>query len=155
MSEGKKREYLRKTCKAKVEEFVKRAVEINTDKADYHYYNKIKDIILFGSLINTDRPKVHDIDLLVIYDYEHGLLEKFHKEHYGRFNDWFVDCDSERELRIMYLKNKCGIFSVHGVSCRNGQFRDDDEEYLIATSDKHIYLMKDYVEVPGFMELIP
>ena len=41
---------------------------INNGNADYKYYNRVKDVILFGSFINTDKDKIHDIDLYVIWD---------------------------------------------------------------------------------------
>ena len=149
MSEGKKVEYRRDNCREKVKGLLKRAEEINTGKADYNYYNRIKEMILFGSLVNTNKDKVHDIDILVVWDSNCELRMKFHYEHPKIFKDMIYDYFSEWYLTKRYLKGGSKVFSIHSnVEESNGIFD-------IARSDKHIILMSDYKALPENIDLIP
>ncbi len=139
MSETKARLYNRSTCMNSLKGFVNRAMDINNDKADYKYNNKVKDVILFGSLVNTDNEKVHDIDLFVDMGDDKDKSEKFLKDNYTAIHqkfsgDWLVMLYSEDILRVRYMKNRKGYFSIHSDKC----------DMPAVTRDKYIYLIKDY-----------
>lgn len=138
MSESKKKLYKRETCMQAVKELIVRAEEINADKADYHYYNKLKDVILFGSLVNTNNDKVHDIDIAAIQDNIPVQMHQFHLEHPSLISDWFWDECSEWFCQRKYLKNGRKMFSIHSNVMEGKEIKD------IATSDKHIYLVRDH-----------
>ena len=116
MAEGKKREYLRATCEKKIVEFVERAYLINAGKADYRYYNRVQDIILFGSMVNTEKDTVHDIDLCVRSTDDRKLMQRFYEENavaaHTKFADIVNALFAEWFLTKRYLKGRCGIFSV-------------------------------------------
>lgn len=149
MSEGKKAEFRRDTCKEKLKGFLQRAVDINTGKADYKYYNRIKEIVLFGSLVNTDKEKVHDIDLLVIWDDDRELGERFHEEHPYIFRDWLKDMFSEWYSAEKYLRGGAKVFSIHSNVVEGKRIYD------IVNSDKHIILASDHNVIFANLALIP
>lgn len=138
MSESKKVLYKREVCEGAIKGLCERALDINNDKADYKYYNHIKDIILFGSLVNTDKDKVHDVDIAVFFENDREKMQKFHKEHLGILSDFISDMFSETILQERYLKGGKKVFSIHS------NVHEREELRSIATSDRHIYLMKDY-----------
>lgn len=149
MSESKKVEYRRDRCKEKIRSLLQRAEEINTGKADYNYYNKIKDIILFGSLVNTDKERVHDIDILVVWEDNRDKMMQFYLEHPNMFGDYIKDMFAEWFLTERYLRNGSRAFSIHT------SIIEDDGIIGIAKSDAHVVLMSDYKVVPDYMKLIP
>lgn len=140
MAEGKKREYLRATCEKKIIEFVERACLINAGKADYRYYNRIEEIILFGSMVNTENDTVHDIDLYVQWTDDRILMAMFADENedvvYQKFPSLVGAFFAEWHLAERYLKCRCGIFSVHSNVVEGMEVRK------IACADKHLYLMR-------------
>ncbi len=154
MAEGKKREYKRETCKKRLSDLVRRVDDINNGNADYKYYNKVKDVILFGSLINTDKDKIHDIDLYVIWDDNRKLSTKFNKENSSIINEKFQDMISqlfgEWYLALRYIKGGCGIFSIH-----SNVSEPIDSMMKIVESDKHVYLVSDYKINDDAMAMIP
>jgi len=148
MSESKKTEYKRETCREKIREIVKRAEEINNGTADYKYYNRIKEMILFGSLVNSDKEKVHDIDILVIWDDNRELGGKFHKEHPRIFKDWIKDMFSEWYSAEKYLRNGGKAYSIHS------NVEEGKEIVEMAKSKKYIVLMSDNKSVPIDLDTI-
>lgn len=143
MAEGKKRAYKRETCEQKICEFVERARQVNAGEADYQYYNRIRDIILFGSMVNTEKDTVHDVDLCVKWTDDRKLMRRFYEENaatvHAKFTDIVNALFAEWFLTKRYLKGRCGIFSVHCNAEEGAGIFD------IATADKHLYLMKDGV----------
>ncbi len=138
MSETKRVEYKRKTCTDALKEVLQHAVDINSGKADYPYYNKIKELILFGSYVNTDKDYLHDIDFCIIFDRDHTLSRKFNKEHPEVFHkfDWFNVWHAEFELQHRYLRGRRKmVTSLHSNIYEGEEIKD------IATSDKHIVLI--------------
>ena len=142
MSESKKNEFKRETCREKIREIVKRAEEINKGKADYKYYNRIKEMILFGSFVNTDKEKIHDIDIMVVWDDNRELSGKFHKEHPGIFRDWLKDMFSEWYSAERYLRGGARAFSIHS------NVEEGKEIMNIVKSKKYITLISDYKVIP-------
>ncbi len=140
MAEGKKREYLRATCEKKIVEFVERASLVNAGKADYRYYNRVEEIILFGSMANTENDKVHDIDLYVQWTDDRILMAMFMEENedvvYQKFPSFIDAFFAEWHLAERFLKGRCGIFSVHSNVVEGKGVR------RIACADKHLYLMR-------------
>lgn len=149
MSEGKKEEFKRDNCKDRLKGLVKRAEEINTGKADYKYYNRIREMILFGSLVNTEKEMVHDIDILVIWENNKELSLKFHDEHPGIFRNFVQDIFSEWFLMERYLRGGRKSFSIHSNVTEDSKIVD------IAKSDRHIVLISDFKVVPDSMDMIP
>ena len=143
MAEGKKREYKRSTCMERLKELLLRAEDINADRADYKYLNHIQEIILFGSLINTEKQKVHDIDIYVVWDDDRNRSQEFNAEHAeiikSKFSNMVDQLFGEYFLAMRYLKGGCGIFSIHS------NVEEGNERMLpIVKSDRHLYLMSDY-----------
>lgn len=154
MAEGKKREYNRATCKERLRELLKRAEEINSDCADYPYRNHIETIVLFGSLINTDKDKVHDIDIYIQWDDNRMLMYEFYQKHYSvvarKYHDLVDQMFGEWLLTKSYLKNSCGIFSIHS------NVDDGDAQILpVVAADKYLVLMQDYKAHYEALEEIP
>ena len=148
MSEGKKEEFRRDTCIEKLKGLITRAEEINTGKADYKYYNRIREMVLFGSLVNTDKEKVHDIDILVMWENNKKLSNRFHDEHPGIFKNFIQDMFSEWFLAERYLRGGKKSFSIHS------NVTEDPSIVDIAKSDRHIVLISDYEVVPDSMDMI-
>lgn len=138
MSESKKRLYKRATAAAAARALIDRIEAINSGTADYPYYNKIESVILFGSFVNSDRPNIHDLDVLVIHDDDRTLMTKFHAEHPGLFSDYLQDLFSEMYLKEKYLRNRKTIYSFHS------NLNEGPEIVDIAKSDKHIVLCRDH-----------
>lgn len=151
MAEGKKRAYKRETCQQKICEFVERAKRINAGEADYQYYNHVQDIILFGSMLNTEKDMVHDINLFVRWSYDGGLMKKFYNDNKevarAKFDNIVTRCFAEWLLAQRYLRGRCGIFSVWS------NVVDGKDAFDAATEEGHLYLMKDGVVNEKAMEL--
>lgn len=141
MSETKKKEYTRETCTAAAKEVLQHALEINEGKADYQYYNKVKELILFGSYVNSDKPSLHDLDVCFISDDDRVQMLRFYSEHpelQRKFRDSVTAYFAEYYLRVSYLKGNRKMISIHSNVEEGDQIRD------IATSGKHLVLISDY-----------
>lgn len=142
MSETKKRVYKRETCTETIKGLVQRAVDVNEDKADYHYYNKIKDLILFGSYVNTDKDRIHDVDICLISDRDYEESQRFVDDNWDdvswKFSDMWSRIFAEHILQVRYLKGRRNMFSVHSNIGEGNDIID------IATSDKHIVIISDH-----------
>lgn len=139
MAEGKKREYKRETVERVFEELKERVMLVNYQG----HIRKVKDVIVFGSFINTDKPKIHDLDVVfVLYprDFSNQRLEHYISENrlFERrpfSNTSYFDITSYPFNEVYwFLKNGVGIISLH-----------DECDIKAATYQKHIYLMKDGV----------
>ena len=139
MSELKKQLYKRETAADAAESLIDRIEAINNGTADYKYYNRIESVILFGSFVNNDKPRIHDLDVLVIHDDDRVLMGKFHAEHVGLFYDFVEDLYSEALMKERYLRNRRNIYSIHS------NIHEKKHEILnIATSDKHIFICRNH-----------
>lgn len=71
MVKSKNREYKRDTvCKA-LEGFLQRCMELNSvegDENDIRSFRNITDVTLFGSFVNSNKEKVHDLDIHIVWD---------------------------------------------------------------------------------------
>lgn len=67
----KSKEYKRETaCKA-LEVFLERCISMNemqTDSENIISYMNVKDVTLFGSLVNSNKTMVHDVDINVVFE---------------------------------------------------------------------------------------
>ena len=138
MSETKKKMYKRVAAAKAARELIPRIEAINNDNADYHYYNKIKDVILFGSFVNTDQDMVHDLDVCVVHDDDRDLLDKFYRQHRGTFKNLLQDLFCELYLKQRFTKNGKSIYSLHS------NVEEGSEIISIATSKEHVYLFRDH-----------
>ena len=139
MSESKKLFSKRETAADAAEALIHRIDAINKGSADYPYYNRIEAVILFGSFVNSDKPRIHDLDVLVIHDDDRKLMKKFHEEHLGMYADFVEDIFSEALLKEKYLRNRKNIYSIHS----NAHERMPDI-LDIATSDRHVFICRDH-----------
>lgn len=65
MSETKLREFNRSSCEKILMEAIKRARDINRNKGRKKYLCYVDRLTVFGSLINSSKEKIHDVDLYV------------------------------------------------------------------------------------------
>lgn len=137
MAEGKKRLFYRSTVLKTFKDLYERVKHIN--EADLML--NIKDIIVFGSFINTTNEMIHDLDVCFTFErntnsnsceYHNELQRRMEKARpAGGYT--FLDClfyDVYETAR--YLRGHSSIISVHDVSSLDAAL------YQI-----HIYLMKD------------
>ena len=138
MAEGKKREYKRETVSKVYNELRERVRVVN----EQNHILIVKDIIVFGSFINSNNPLIHDLDVCFItnkVDFYDKSIHKISNERLSkrRPNTYFSFTDvlnyPVNEI-IWYLKKKQGIISLHSI--------DDIDA---AKYQKHIYLMKDSI----------
>ena len=137
MAEGKKRLYKRETVEKIFNELRERVMFVNYNG----HIQKVKDVIVFGSFINSDKSMVHDLDVLyVLYprDHKNDRLERqiaanrmFERRPFSNVSYFELSYYPENEV-YWYLKNKNGIISLHSGS-----------DIKAAVYQKHVYLMKD------------
>ena len=126
-----------------------RAKMINEGKADHEYYNKIETMVLFGSLVNSEKERVHDADLLVVHEDDRKQMIRFHYEHPELVIGNFIDnLAAEFFLKQRFIRGRNTILSLHTP------FLEEKEIISIATADKHLVLMEHGMEVPGVREKV-
>ena len=142
MAEGKRMSFTRKAAVNAVNGMMERVQAINEGNAPFPFLNKIRDVILFGSLVNRpDADKVHDADVAVIIDDDKGKMYEF-AERYPEYcveNNYITHLFSEHIQMLRYLKGRKYLLSIHT------NYEEKDSIMDIATSDKHIWLIKDYL----------
>lgn len=148
MAEGKKRLYKRETIERIFNELHERVMYVNYEG----HIRKVKDVIVFGSFVNTDKPMIHDLDVVyVLYesDFANRKIEETiswqrldERRPFSYISWWDVTFYPENEI-YWYLKNRQGIISLHGSL-----------DLGAAVYQKHMYLMKDgvYYEKPLICE---
>ena len=141
MAEGKKRVFTKEAAVTAVIEMLDRIQAINDGTADHPYLNRIKDVVLFGSLVNNpDSAFVHDADIAVISDDDRQKMMEFRNLHPELCicKDIVSRFFTEHILMTRYIKGKKYLLSIHS------NVDDGDEIIDFATADKHIWLFKDY-----------
>jgi len=118
MAEGKKRLFKRETCTLELNELLNRAEQVNHDPY-YLYY--VKELIVFGSYVNTQNPKIHDLDIALDLEQKCDDREFVMKKSSERvrasgkslsFVDTIYYCYIET---AKYLQNRSHILSLHDI----------------------------------------
>jgi len=112
----------RKTAKRKLDQFMSRVREINTNP---YYLYRVKKVVLFGSYLGGGRERMNDIDLAVELGAKHrkeaqrALEERRREEAWegGRNFSNFVEvlCWPETEV-LKFLKCRSRAISLHRTS---------------------------------------
>lgn len=149
MAEGKKRVFTREAAVTAVIEMIDRIRAVNNGTADHPYLNRIQDVILFGSLVNRPEAEyVHDADVAVITDDDRNKMLEFRKQHpeLRIGGDVISNFFTEHILMMRYIKGKKYLLSILSNVEEGKEIRD------FATSDKHIWLFKDYALCEGTID---
>ena len=140
MAEGKKRLYRRDTVKRSLESFVEQAKKVLDGDIDLP--DKLIHAIVFGSFVNTDNDRVHDLDIgIVVREHREKWMDYITKHPELSTGDWFNDLYLPQIMMIKFLKNGKGIISIHYFT--EEEFRDCEDYRRILTDSEHVYLVKD------------
>lgn len=60
----KKRQYSRALAQKRCLEAIERAILINKSEAERPFVFQVQELVVFGSLVDTDAPTVHGVDIL-------------------------------------------------------------------------------------------
>lgn len=108
----------RETAERTLNEVIERAKEINADDS---YSCGIREIRLFGSVLNTDKPMVGDLDLMVNCEFKKSTtdaeFEKRLEQERAQCNGYFIESlfyPYNRALKR--LKNRSHTVSLHEIS---------------------------------------
>ena len=127
MAEGKKRLFKRETCTLELNELLNRVEQVNHDPY-YLYY--VKELIVFGSYVNTQNPKIHDLDIALNLEQKCDNREFVMKKSSERvrasnkslsFLDTIYYCYIET---AKYLQNRSHILSLHDIDMHK-KIKDD------------------------------
>ena len=77
MAEGKKKLYKRETVKKHLKELIERVKLFQSGEADLPYPDKIEELIIFGSYVNSDREKIHDLDIFLELNEDRSSWQSF------------------------------------------------------------------------------
>lgn len=143
MAEGKKRTFTRKAAIGAVIDMVERVRLINEGKADYPFLNKVKDVILFGSLVNNPKTKtVHDADIAVFCENDPEKRMEF----YHLYPEYRIHGNDVRQMFSEYLLMKKYISgNSHILSLHESAEEGEGVRENIVMADQHIWLFKDYM----------
>lgn len=127
MAESKKREFNRAIAQKRCLEAVDRAILINEGKAERPFLYTVNELVVFGSLVNSDRPKVHDVDLFVTWKQKLNFQDDYKAadkawQDYTRkyapdslWNDWYKVQSFPQTDVMRYLRGRgSGLISLHG-----------------------------------------
>ena len=138
MAESKSKLYKRKTVEKKLNELLERISQLNEEISHPEFTCFVDEMVAFGSYINTDNEKIHDLDIAIRlklkprYNNNIGLASREAQQRAPENIDFLRKlCWSQEEV-YQYLKNRCGIYSFHLL----------DEERKIVESDIHKVLVK-------------
>lgn len=147
MAESKKREFNRAIAQKRCLEAIDRAILINEGKAERPFLYTVNELIVFGSLVNSDRPKVHDVDLFVTWKQKLNFQDDYKAadkawQDYTRkyapdslWNDWYkVQSFPQTDVQ-RYLRGRgSGLISLHGELDRFAI--DGGENYAVILDGK-------------------
>lgn len=147
MAESKKREFNRAIAQKRCLEAVDRAILINEGKAERPFLYTVNELVVFGSLVNSDRPKVHDVDLFVTWKQKLNFQDDYKAadkawQDYTRkyapdslWNDWYkVQSFPQTDVQ-RYLRGRgSGLISLHGKLDRFAI--DGGENYAVILDGK-------------------
>lgn len=135
MAEIKKRLYLRRTIDRHYSHFTIQVEDFNI----LNFPDKLMDVVIFGSYINTNNPKIHDLDIGVRFEKHPELYDDYKKRMSKKQLAKYVNKSFLEQLYIPYLeeirflKAGYGTISIHDIQ--------DDADAVF--KDKHLYIMKD------------
>ena len=146
-AESKKREFNRAIAQKRCLEAVDRAILINEGKAERPFLYTVNELVVFGSLVNSDRPKVHDVDLFVTWKQKLNFQDDYKAadkawQDYTRkyapdslWNDWYkVQSFPQTDVQ-RYLRGRgSGLISLHGELDRF--VIDGGENYAVILNGK-------------------
>jgi|GEM_PF-1559218 len=127
MAEGKKRLFKRETCTLELNELLNRVEQVNHSPY-YLYY--VKELIVFGSYVNTQNPKIHDLDIALDLEQKCDNREFVMKKSSERvrasgkslsFVNTIYYCYIET---AKYLQNRSHILSLHDIDMHK-KIKDD------------------------------
>lgn len=147
MAESKKREFNRAIAQKRCLEAIDRAILINEGKAERPFLYTVNELVVFGSLVNSDRPKVHDVDLFVTWKQKLNFQDDYKAadkawQDYTRkyapdslWNDWYkVQSFPQTDVQ-RYLRGRgSGLISLHGELDRFAI--DGSENYAVILDGK-------------------
>lgn len=147
MAESKKREFNRAIAQKRCLEAVDRAILINEGKAERPFLYTVNELVVFGSLVNSDRPKVHDVDLFVTWKQklnfqdDYKAADKAWQDYTRKYapdslrNDWYkVQSFPQTDVQ-RYLRGRgSGLISLHGELDRFAI--DGGENYAVILDGK-------------------
>lgn len=126
----KKREYKRETVCNTLESLLERVQIMNGIQGnwdDIRSFADVNDMIIFGSFVNSDKEKVHDLDICVTLDYskvlsifpEHrkvmGMAARLAPDSYSGISRLFWYSTGP----LKYLQSKSPIISFSGDNVNN------------------------------------
>ena len=135
MAETKGRLYSRRTVAKHYRHFTIQMEDFN----ELNFPDKLMDVVIFGSYINTNNPKIHDLDIGVrfekhpeLYENYRNNMDEVHKKRYKNFTEQLYAPYLDE---IRFLKARIGTISIHDI----------DMESEAIFKDKYLYIMKDGV----------
>ena len=139
MAEGKKRLYKRETARKALESFIGQAEQVVSGKTDFP--DQLIHAIVFGSYVNTDNPKVHDLDIEIVVDEHRELWKPYARTHPEELTeDWFQNLILPNLMLRKFLKKGKSIISLHYVD-----YREYEEDFMkeVVLGDRHMYIVRD------------
>lgn len=121
-------------------------MDVNNGEAGYDYPNKIRQVYLFGSLVNTAKEKVHDVDIYLVCDDDRKAMIEFSRKN-GKGANYLDLLMFEQVSKAKYLQNRKKIYSIHA--------NFTEPELLELIMEKYyILLFDDYKECPNAVEQV-
>lgn len=126
----KKRQYARALAQKRCLEAIERAILINKSEAERPFVYQVQELIVFGSLVDTDAPTVHGVDILATTarhrkyrnrdEAFHNDTEKFIEKYapYGNCS-WKLREEFPEKDMLNYLKGRhMAVVTIHGQQDR-------------------------------------
>jgi predicted nucleotidyltransferase len=127
MAESKKREFSRAIAQKRCLEAIDRAILINEGKAERPFLYTVNELVVFGSLVSSEKSKVHDVDLFVTWkqklDFQddYKAADKAWQDYTRKYapdslwNDWYKVQSFPQTDVMRYLRGRSsGLISLHG-----------------------------------------
>lgn len=127
MAESKKREFSRAIAQKRCLEAIDRAILINEGKAERPFLYTVNELVVFGSLVSSEKSKVHDVDLFVTWkqklDFQddYKAADKAWQDYTRKYapdslwNDWYKVQSFPQTDAMRYLRGRgSGLISLHG-----------------------------------------
>lgn len=135
MAETKKRLYSRKTVAKHYRNFTIQMEDFN----ELNFPDKLMDVVIFGSYINTDNQKIHDLDIGIRLEKHTDIYESYIADMSEAQKKRYSNTNFTNKLyapyfeEIRFLKAKMSTISIHDIQ--------NDSEAIF--KDKYLYIMKD------------
>ena len=126
MAESKKREFSRAIAQKRCLEAIDRAILINEGKAERPFLFTVNELIVFGSIVNSDKANVHDVDIFATWKSksfhdDYVAADKAWQEYARKYApdslwvDWYkVQSFPQTDVQ-RYLRGRgSGLISLHG-----------------------------------------